>query len=103
MNIVKTFNSTLTLKRKIALVILLIVIPFVVLEIWSLNRLATYGNEINKLEGTKQNLMLQNQILEAQISKQAALKEVELKAKLLGFEKITKVEIVKSVDLALNQ
>ncbi len=102
MKLLKSLNSSFTTKRKAFFLMLLILIPLAILEIWSLNRLATYGVEISKIEIAKQALQLENQILENKISDEASLINIENKAKKLGFVKVSKIEFLKELELALN-
>lgn len=95
MSIVKSFKSTFSIKRKFVILLALVLIPLVILEIWSLNRLSTFGDQINKLEKTKQSLLLENQLLENQISKYSSLLEIEEKSKYYGFDKSPEVEYLK--------
>ncbi len=60
----QNINEQISFRKKILIVVCLIVIPVVVLEIWSVNRLATYGVQISELERSKDRLKLENQILE---------------------------------------
>lgn len=89
----------INIKKKFIITLLLLLIPFVVLEIWSLNRLSTLGEQINTLEKTKQALILENQLLENEISKYSSLKEILKKATLFGFEKSNNIEYFKMVNL----
>lgn len=84
----------INIRKKFIITLLLLLIPFVVLEIWSLNRLSTLGEQINTLEKTKQALILENQLLENEISKYSSLKEVSKKATLFGFEKSNNIEFL---------
>lgn len=77
---------------------MLIVIPVIVLEIWSLNRLSTYGEQISSLEKTKASLKLDNQILENEIAQKSSLRIMENISKSYGFKNISKVEYVKDLN-----
>lgn len=83
-----------SIRKKFVITLFGLLIPFVVAEIWSFNRLSTLGEQINKLEKTKQALILENQILENEISKYSSLKEVSKKATLFGFEKPASIEFL---------
>lgn len=82
----------ISIRRKFIIILFLLLIPFIVLEIWSFNRLSTLGEQINKLAETHQALILENQILETEISKNSSLNEVSKKAPLFGFEKPANIE-----------
>lgn len=89
----------INIRKKFIITLLLLLIPFVVLEIWSLNRLSTLGEQINTLEKTKQALILENQLLENEISNYSSLKEILKKAVIFGFEKSKNIEYFKMVNL----
>lgn len=91
------------LKKRILLVIFVLIIPAVVLEIWSVNRLATLGSRINNLEQTKAALSLENQVLENQIAEKSSLTKIEDASKQLGFQKIKSVVYLGPDNLALKQ
>jgi hypothetical protein len=91
------------LKKRIFLIIFILIIPAVVLEIWSVNRLATLGSKINTLEQTKAALTLENQVLENQIAQKSSLAEIEDSSKQLGFQKIKSVTYLGPDNLALKQ
>lgn len=99
MSIISRINSLFSLRRKIILVVVIVLIPAAVLEIWSLNRLATFGPEISKIEGVKRSLILENQLLKNEIAEKSSLKQMEQIAKAYGFEKISKIEYIKPQDL----
>lgn len=81
----------------------LIILIVAVLEIWSVNRMATYGAEITKLEHSKSVLKLENQLLENEIAQRSSLTNIERYRIYLGFEKVKKIEQVKDFGLALNR
>ena len=66
----------------------LVLAIMVILEIWSVNRLSTYGVKINKLEEAKNQIQLENDLLGAQIAKGASLLNVSEKSSQFGLEKI---------------
>lgn len=96
MNVVHKLNSQPLLNKKTIVTIILVIIAVVVLEIWSVNRLASFGHQISKLEQTKLDLILENQVLENQIAKESSLQEAETKANYLGFSKVKNVEYIQS-------
>lgn len=98
MSIIFQINSLFTLKRKIGLFLSLILIPVIILEIWSLNRLSTYGEQISSLENTKSALKLENQILQNEIARKSSLRLMESASKLYGFKNVSKIEYLKSSD-----
>lgn len=58
------------------------------LEIWSVNRLSTYGEKIQDIKSAKVILELENQVLENQIAQDASLTAIEVKASALGFNSV---------------
>jgi hypothetical protein len=99
-SMLKKFNTGI--KKRYLIFGILIILPLVLLEIWSVNRLATLGVEINKLENSAASLSLENQVLQNEIAKRSALSQVEAESKLLGFEKVKTIQAVGPAGLALN-
>lgn len=60
-------------------------IVMVVVQIWSMNRLAVLGNKITQIEETKAALVRENQILENQVASKASLQYIQKLADNLGF------------------
>ncbi len=96
----KKFNTGI--QKKYLIFGVLIILPLVLLEIWSVNRLATLGVEINKLEKTASSLKLENQVFQNEIAKRSSLQQVEAESKALGFEKVKTIQQVEPAGLALN-
>lgn len=106
MSLVKKFEediepSRFSKKRVISLLVVLLVVV-VIVEIWSANRLATYGEQINKIEQAKANLELENQILSNEVSKASSLAKLGDYATSLGFESISHIQYLQPENLALN-
>ena len=89
------FGSFLNLNRKIIISVALFILVIIIIEIWVVNRLSTFGEQILQLERTKASLQLENKILKNQISEKGALKEVRKKAEDLGFEVSKNIEYIK--------
>lgn len=89
-------------KKRIIIVLTSLILTLVILEIWVVNRLATYGDKINQLEKTKSVLKTGNNILKNQIAQKSSLREIEKVAKVIGFQEINKVGYIKDLSLALN-
>lgn len=85
---------------KIIKVCCFIFVAIVVLEIWAVNRLSTYGYKIQEIEQAEVALNLENQILENKISQQSSLINIENKASDLGFATISKIDYLKTPSLA---
>ncbi len=98
----KIFNFQ-RFNRKIVFFSLFLILPFVILEIWSINRLATLGVEINKMDVTASSLKLENQVLENAIAKKSSLATIEKNAAALGFQKNRNVQKVDVPNLALSR
>ena len=90
------------INKKLIGLSLLIILPLVVLEIWSINRLATLGVDINKMNATASSLKLENQVLQNQIAKRSSLETIDNNAKALGFQNIKSVQKVTASNLALG-
>jgi hypothetical protein len=73
-----------------------------VLTIWSMNRLATVGEQIAQLERTKNAIQLENELLEKKIAERKSLAEIDEASQKLGFGKIQTIEYVSDNGIALN-
>ena len=102
MALLQLLSSSSKLKYQIILGVFLMVLFGVVLTIWSVNRLATVGEQIAQIEKTKSSLELENDLLEKRIAEKKSLAQVEQSSKSLGFSKIQKMEYVKDNGIALN-
>ena len=97
--IVFGINSFLT--RKILVVLLLILLSGVILEIWTVNRLASFGSQLNRIEHSKQRIILDNQLLRAQIAERSSLNKASNEAVSLGFKEVS-VQYLSPTRLALS-
>lgn len=102
MNIIAQIETNAWTRKKILMFFGLILLIVAVLEIWSVNRLATYGEQINRLERSKAALKLENKLLEYEIAKNSSLSESEKYAPYLGFDTTHQVEYLNDFGLALN-
>lgn len=82
-------------RKKIIGLILLVVAGVAVLEIWMVNRLATYGEQLSKLEEIKGSLTTENELLENDIAEKSSLSHLGEKAKAEGFIPIKTLKYVK--------
>ncbi len=96
------FPQTLLISKKILAVLLVLLFLVSLLEIWLVNRLATYGTEISKMQYSAERLKRENQVLKNQIDEQASLTTSYRKATELGFQGVKNVYYLKSQDIALN-
>ncbi len=99
----KKFDRPFILKPKFLVIIFFTLLAVTLVEIWSMNRLASYGTQISDLENSKTVLTLENQDLEKQIAEKMSLKYTEAVSKNLGFQRVKNYQYVKDHDLALNQ
>lgn len=90
-------------RKKIIGLIILVVGLVAVLEIWTVNRLATYGEQLSKLEQIKGSLSTENELLENQIAEKSSLSHLSEQAAAEGFRPIRDVAVVKKLDIALNK
>lgn len=95
------FALNFFITRKILFILFLILILGIILEIWIVNRLSTYGEQISKIENGAAGLRIENQVLKNKLDLKSSLKEIEDRAKEMGFEKIKKVNAIQPPDLAL--
>lgn len=99
----RRLETSSQMRKKIITLVAVLVVAVVFLEIWAVNRLATYGEQINKLEKAKAALLLENQVLENEIAQKSSLSEMAVLSEYLGFTKVSKMEYVQgSQGLALN-
>jgi hypothetical protein len=102
MTILKEVEYNAWFRKKLLMMFGLIVVSVAVVEIWAVNRLATFGSEISRLEMAKASLALENSILEKQIADKSSLLEVSKSSKGLGFVKVSKLEYLTPHNIALN-
>ncbi len=101
MPILYLLNSTKA-KYQLILLLALMILFVTVLTIWSMNRLATVGEQIAQLDKTKYALELENELLEKKIAEKRSLSAIEESSKSLGFGKIQTIEYVSDNGIALN-
>lgn len=90
-------------RKKLLMFFALIIVIVSVLEIWAVNRLATFGSEISKLELAKNSLQMENEILENKIAEKSSLLKIEENSKIFGFKKITKLEYFQTQNIAFKR
>lgn len=101
MIILKKLEIESGFKKRIFLTLGISIISLTILEIWVVNRLSTYGEQLSKLKDAKSSLLIENQVLENQIAQETSLYYVEQNSKNLGFAKIKNIEYLKDYGLAL--
>lgn len=77
-----------------------LIFAVLILEIWVMNRLSTYGDKIDDLKINQKKLALENQVLENRIAQELSLVNIEGKASVLGLQTVKNVEYLKTSDLA---
>lgn len=82
---------------KIAVIFTLAVLS---LELWTVNRLSTYGDRIQSLKEAQSRLELENQVLENTIAQESSLSVLEERAYQLGFNNIKSYQYPTSQSLA---
>lgn len=97
------FEITSKFKKKLIITLTAVIILTGVLQIWAINRLSTYGEQISQLEFAKGAILMENQLLENQIAAKNSLSQTNEVSKKLGFEKISKLEYFEDRGLALNK
>lgn len=88
MVLLHSFTNYPYFSRKISILLFFIFFLGGILEIWLVNRLSTYGEEIQKIAKAIEVLKLENQVLKNQIDSRSSLKEIEVEAKKLGFQAV---------------
>ncbi len=76
-----------------------LVIAVLFLEIWSVNRLSTFGKKIDELKQTEREIVLQNTILENQIAQKSSLLLLEGQSKSLGFGTTSTIQYIKDINV----
>ncbi len=90
------------LKKRIVLGLCLTLFLGVLLEIWLMNRLSTFGEQIAQLEKTSVELQLENQIIKNEIDQKRSFAEVNRQADYFGFSKEYSIEYLPATSLALS-
>lgn len=90
--------AALVNSRRVLIFLAISLFVLVIFEIWVLNRLSTFGEQIVKIEISSRELIKENQFLENQIAELASLKVIEIKARLLRFTKSKKYEYIRPED-----
>lgn len=83
--------------RKAFGILLIVFLLVVIFEIWMVNRLSLYGEQISRIEKTSSELQMENQILKNTIDEYSSLFEIGKRAKLLGFEAVKNIENITKI------
>lgn len=87
--------SSKRLKGRAIIALAAVFIAVVFLEVWAVNRLATYGEQLSKIDDTINQYKLENNLLENEIALRSSLKRMEKITRNLGFEYNPEVEYLK--------
>ena len=85
--------------RRILIFLAISLFVLVIFEIWVLNRLSTFGEQIVKIEISSGELKKENQLLENQVAEMTSLLVIEAKARMLGLSKSKRYEYIKPQEL----
>jgi hypothetical protein len=88
--------------KKVLIVGFLIFALVVFLEMWSVNRLSSYGAKLSQLTQTETSLRLENTILEDELAKRSALSNVSPMANQFGFRDNPVSDYIKPDTVASN-
>ena len=81
----------------IALLVILLV------EVWAVNRLSSYGDKLTQIKNSQETLTLENQVLENQVAQKSSLFFIEQSSFKLGFESAKNIEYLKTTAVASAQ
>lgn len=79
---------------------LVVFISLIILEIWLVNRLSSFGNRMYELKIAVDTIELENQILENELSTKMSLTHISQIAQDLGFISINSIEYLKPAVVA---
>lgn len=83
------------MSKRLWILVFLVVLAGIILEIWAVNRLVTFGEKISQTEQMISNIKLENQILKNKIAESSSLNKVKTYSSQLGFDNIKKLEYIK--------
>lgn len=76
------------------MVLMLILGMGAVLQIWVINRMSTFGEQITRIEMLKGDLKMENQLLENSIAEKSTLAKLKLYANHLGFDAVKNIQYI---------
>lgn len=76
------------------------ILAILLIELWTVNRLSTYGDKIQGLKEAQARLELENQVLENIIAQESSLNVLEKRATLLGFGSVKTFQYLNPQNLA---
>lgn len=97
-----TLNSSCSvrLRKKVLIPASFLLVVFLLIEIWAVNRLSSYGDRLNQIKNSQARLELENQILENKIAQKSALSYIEQYSVSLGFGQAKSVEYLNFPEVA---
>ncbi len=102
MSLLYQFPAQSLISKRILFSLIAIVFLLCILEIWLVNRLSTFGEQISKMQHSSQAFRMENQILKNEIDKKTSFSTNSQLAKNNGFEPVKNIAVVKSPNIALN-
>lgn len=102
MSLSHKFPAQNLISKKMLFLLIAVVFSLCLLEIWLVNRLSTYGEQISKMQHASQVLSMENQILKNEIDKKTSLNSSLGLVENEGYVPVKNVFVVKSPDIALN-
>lgn len=72
-----------------------LILALVIVEIWVVHTLSSFGVKIKKIEELQNNLELENEILENEISRGSSLNKIASSSASYGLEKPKKVQYIR--------
>ncbi len=100
--LLKKLETKTRAHKKTVSVFVIVFLISIVIEIWTANRLATYGEKINQLQKATEGLNLENQLLSDQIAMRSSLSQTEQSVDALGFAPVSHLEYLDTPAIAFN-
>lgn len=92
MTLLKEIEFNSWFRKKIILFSAILIILLTIVEIWAVNRMATFGVQISKLEQAKIQLEMENLILEKEIAQKSSIAKIQQEARELGLVKVKNIQ-----------
>lgn len=81
--------------KKYGVLIGLVLFVLTIVQIWTSNTIVTYGERYDNLSKLSKSLLMENQVLENEIAKEAAITNIALGAARLGFSKSESIQYIR--------
>lgn len=95
MTIIKKEFALPVFSKKLIFLAVISISSLMVLEVWANNTVITYGDKLESITVLQKTLLMENQILENEIAKKAALTNIASESAMLGFSKSEKLEYIR--------